>query len=170
MWVWIRVAHPSSSWGFCSKHGGSRGNHGGSCWWIGKSRHRLGLAGRLLGVALLSQLLARNLGSLGEQGVFICSFRGPDCLPAAVCAQLLYAPIYFRAPLPHAAGTDENPSRWARATVPHGLTVMAFSGRAVLLHRIPENHIIFTVSSSCWDFPNSSHIQNPAVLLREVAK
>lgn len=84
----------------------------------------------------------------GEEA-FLCSFCGHDCLLADVCAQLLYVPICFHGTLLHAVVTDENPSRWAQTMVPHGLTVMAFSGRAVLLHHIPENHIIFTVSGSC---------------------
>lgn len=45
-----------------------------------------------------------------------------------------------------------------------------FFREAVLLHYTPENHIIFTVSTSRWDCSNSSHIQNPAVLLGELAK
>lgn len=76
-------------------------------------------------------------------GVFICSFCGPDCFLAAVCALLLYVPICFHATLLHAAVTDENPSRWARATVPHGLTVMAFSGRASATPPHPEKSYHF---------------------------
>lgn len=93
-----------------------------------KSRPCLGLAG-LLGVTLSSQLLAWSLGSLGEQGVFICSVCGCDCLLAEAYAPSLYVPICFHRTRLHAVVADENPSQRARAMVPHGLTVMAFSGR-----------------------------------------
>lgn len=45
-----------------------------------------------------------------------------------------------------------------------------FQEGSVSFQHFPENHIIFTVSSSRPDFPNSSHIEDPAVLLRGVWK
>lgn len=59
-----------------------------------------------------------------------------------------------------------------------GLTLWAHMGPtddffqegSVSFQRFPENHIIFTVSSARPDFPKSSHIEHPAVLLRGVGK
>lgn len=54
-------------------------------------------------------------------------------------------PICLCRTLPHAVVTDENPSQWAKAMVPHGPTVMTFSGEAALPSTSSQKIISFSL-------------------------
>lgn len=92
MWIWIRVAHPSSSWGFCSKHGGSWGNNGGSCWWISKGRHRLGMAGGVLKCGIVIPAPSQKPWEPWGTGSFHLLILWPWWPPSScVCAASVFA-------------------------------------------------------------------------------
>lgn len=70
---------------------------------------------------------------------------GCDCLPADALELFLCVPICLCRTLLHAVVTDENPSRWSKAMVPHGPTVMTFLGEAVLLSTTFQKIISFSL-------------------------
>lgn len=90
---------------------------------------------------------------------------GCDCLSAAMLGSCLPGPFASAEPCFMLLSLMKNPSRWSEAVLPYEPEWWLLQWGLPLPPTPQKNYIIFTVSSSHWDFPNSSHTHDPAVRL-----